>query len=131
MIDVYCLTCYFFVVLVMAEYAVVLLLNERVKKEKIFIEEKKVSELSFLIFCTRVCVCLLSGIILSTQSGHYFRTNKNSHENLNMIFDRLNINFSSKIFDLTRSNFMFDLMSSLTQFSICIYYLTHKNTVID
>ena len=102
----------------MAEYAVVLLLNERVKKEKIFIEEKKVSELCFLIFCTHVCVFLFSGIILSTQSGHYFRTNKNSHEDLNMIFDRLNINFSSKIFDLTRSNFMFDLMSSLTQFSV-------------
>ncbi|XP_066929357.1 glycine receptor subunit alpha-3-like isoform X2 [Clytia hemisphaerica] len=41
-IDVYCLTCYFFVVLVMVEYAIVLLLNERVKKENIFRQEKKI-----------------------------------------------------------------------------------------
>lgn len=41
-IDVYSLSCYFFVVLVMAEYALVLLLNDRVRKEKIFKEENKI-----------------------------------------------------------------------------------------
>ena len=41
-IDIYCLTCYLFVVLVMVEYAVVLLLEERVTKEEIFLKENKV-----------------------------------------------------------------------------------------
>lgn len=42
MIDIYCLTCYFSVALVLAEYAFVLLLRDRVQKEEAYRREKKV-----------------------------------------------------------------------------------------
>ena len=42
MIDIYCLTCYFSVALVLAEYAIVLLLRDRVQKEEVYKREKKV-----------------------------------------------------------------------------------------
>ena len=50
MIDIYSLTCYLFVVLVMVEYAVVLLLNDRVRKEQVFKTENKVIYLFIYLF---------------------------------------------------------------------------------
>ena len=65
-VDIYLLTGYLFVILALIEYAIVLLLNERVKKEEIFKKEKKLHVLKkdtiddrtpLMKCCTKLRLC--------------------------------------------------------------------------